>query len=149
MYTPYEVCRGTSPSRKGKLTISKSKSSRLSSFVQVKEPYGNLKWFLVGLHPATQSVQCIASMSPQKRSRRKERKIKEAHGNAIILITWHHIVTFQHSSNNVTEKISLTQNITLIEQMHGTTDSHKHISTYSQPKHCMPLSFRMNTGIKQ
>ena len=30
MYTPYEVHRGTSPSRKGKLTISKSKSSRLS-----------------------------------------------------------------------------------------------------------------------
>ena len=30
MYTPYEVRRGTSPSRKGKLTISKSKSSRLS-----------------------------------------------------------------------------------------------------------------------
>ena len=28
MYTPYEVRRGTSPSRKGKLTISKSKSSR-------------------------------------------------------------------------------------------------------------------------
>ena len=30
MYTQYEVRRGTSPSRKGKLTISKSKSSRLS-----------------------------------------------------------------------------------------------------------------------
>ena len=30
MYTPYEVRRWTSPSRKGKLTISKLKSSRLS-----------------------------------------------------------------------------------------------------------------------
>ena len=30
MYTPYEVRRGTSPSGKGILTISKSKSSRLS-----------------------------------------------------------------------------------------------------------------------
>ena len=28
--TPYEVRRGTSPSRKGKLIVSKSKSSRLS-----------------------------------------------------------------------------------------------------------------------
>ena len=31
MYTPYEVPRGTSPSRKGKLTLSKSKSSRFNS----------------------------------------------------------------------------------------------------------------------
>ena len=30
MCTPYEVRRWTSPSRKGKLTISKAKSSRLS-----------------------------------------------------------------------------------------------------------------------
>ena len=26
--------------------------------VQVQEPYGNSKWLLVGLHPATRSVQC-------------------------------------------------------------------------------------------
>ena len=33
MYTPYEVRRGTSPSRNGKWTISKSNSSRLASIL--------------------------------------------------------------------------------------------------------------------
>ena len=31
--------------------------------VQVKEPYGNLKWLLVGFHPATRRVQCTLSVS--------------------------------------------------------------------------------------
>ena len=31
--------------------------------VQVKEPYGNSKWLLVGLHHANRSVQCTQSVS--------------------------------------------------------------------------------------
>ena len=34
-----------------------------SHHVQVKEPYGNSNWLLVGLHFATRGVQCTLSVS--------------------------------------------------------------------------------------
>ena len=39
---------------------------RRSSPVQVKEPYRNLKWLCVGLHLATQSVQCTVVCESSK-----------------------------------------------------------------------------------
>ena len=38
-----------------------------SPLVQVKELYGNLKWLLVGFHPATRSVQSTPADNTRKR----------------------------------------------------------------------------------
>ena len=52
-----------------------------SPLVQVKEPYGNLIWLLVGFHPAPRSVQSTPVDNTRKRvwqyieeERKKERK---------------------------------------------------------------------------
>ena len=45
--------------------------------VQVKEPYGNSNWLLIGLHPATRSVHCIPSVSCPPMTFRRNGKKKE------------------------------------------------------------------------
>ena len=37
-----------------------------SHHVQIKEPYGNSNWLLVGLHIATRGVQCTPSVSSKE-----------------------------------------------------------------------------------
>ena len=52
--------------------------------VQVKEPYGNSKWLLVGLHPATRSVQSTPAWNVregvwqyvEKEKKRERKKIQ-------------------------------------------------------------------------